>query len=70
VPWWCDNPNFSRNAVDIGPAGEFRDPLPSSREGLAAAAGDILLLIVDNLIAFAVAFWLFARRSVTPAPGA
>jgi ABC-type transport system involved in multi-copper enzyme maturation permease subunit len=69
VPWWCDNPSFSRNTVEIGPAGEFRDPLPSSGEGLVAAAGDILLLLVDNLIAFAAAFWLFARRSVTPAPG-
>lgn len=69
VPWWVGSNPFSHRVVDIGPANEFRDVLPSSSEGLIAALWDILLLTFYNLLAFAVAFWRFARQDVAPTPG-
>jgi ABC-type transport system involved in multi-copper enzyme maturation permease subunit len=69
VPWWCGGNHFSMLAVDPGPAKEFRDILPSAGEGLSAAFWDVFLLLLYTIIAFAVAFWRFARQDVAPAPG-
>jgi ABC-type transport system involved in multi-copper enzyme maturation permease subunit len=69
VPWVCGGNHFSRLSVDLGAAAQFRDALPSSLEGLSAAFWDILLLIMYNLIAFALTFWRFARQDVAPTPG-
>lgn len=69
VPWWCGGNHFSSMRVDPGEAKEFHDTLPSTGEGLGAAAWDILLLLLYSLIAFAAAFWRFARQDVAPAPG-
>jgi ABC-type transport system involved in multi-copper enzyme maturation permease subunit len=69
VPWWCGSYHFSQLSVDLGPAAQFRDTPPSSLEGLAAAFWDIFLLIMYNLIAFALAFWRFARQDVAPTLG-
>ncbi len=69
VPWWCGGNHFSQMTVDPGAAKEFRDMLPSSSEGVTAAAWNIFLLILYNVIGFAVAFWRFARQDVAPAPG-
>ena len=69
VPWWTGGNHFSQLTVDVGPAKEFRDTFPSSGEGLLAAAWNIVLLVLYNLIAFAVAFRRFVRQDVTPAPG-
>jgi ABC-type transport system involved in multi-copper enzyme maturation permease subunit len=69
VPWWCGGNHFSKLAVDPGPAKEFHDTLPSAWEGLSAAFWDIFLLLMYTIIAFAVAFWRFARQDVAPAPG-
>ena len=69
VPWWCGGNHFSLLDVDPGPAKEFHDTLPSAGEGFAAALRDIMLLLLYTIIAFAVAFWRFARQDVAPAPG-
>jgi ABC-type transport system involved in multi-copper enzyme maturation permease subunit len=69
VPWWCGGDHFSQQTVDIGEAKEFHDVPPTSGAGFAAAGLDILLLIVYNLIAFAVAFWRFIRQDVAVTPG-
>lgn len=69
VPRWCGNNPFSHRVVDLGPAKEFRDALPSSGDGLAAALWDVVLLILFNILAFPVAFWRFARQDVAPTPG-
>jgi ABC-type transport system involved in multi-copper enzyme maturation permease subunit len=69
VPWWCGSDHFSQRIVDIGPAKEFRDPLPTSSQGVAAAFWDVFLLILYNALAFSAAFWRFARQDVAPMPG-
>lgn len=69
VPWWCGGTHFSQRAVDVGPQKEFHDTLPTGGEGLAAAGWDIAALLLENLIAFALAFWRFARQDVAPVPG-
>jgi ABC-type transport system involved in multi-copper enzyme maturation permease subunit len=69
VPWWCGGNHFSMMTVDPGPAKVFRDTLPSAWEGAAAAFWDVFLLLIYTIIAFAVAFWRFARQDVAPAPG-
>jgi ABC-type transport system involved in multi-copper enzyme maturation permease subunit len=69
VPWWCGGNHFSQRKVDLGPAAQFRDAPPSSIDGLAAAFWDIFLLIMYNILAFAVAFWRFARQDVAQTPG-
>jgi ABC-type transport system involved in multi-copper enzyme maturation permease subunit len=69
IPGWCGDNHFSQKMVDLGPAEEFRDPLPSSGEGLVAALWDVFILIVYNILAFAAAFWRFARQDVAPEPG-
>lgn len=71
VPWWSD-PNathFSHRVVDLGPVKDFRDTSPSSSEGLSSAVWDIFLLILFNLLAFAICFWRFARQDVAPTLG-
>jgi ABC-type transport system involved in multi-copper enzyme maturation permease subunit len=69
TPWWCGGNHFSALTVDIGPAKVFHDTLPSAWEGLGAAFWDLFLLILYTIIAFAVAFWRFARQDVAPVPG-
>ncbi len=69
VPYWCGGDHFSALTVDLGPAKEFHDTLPSAKEGFAAAFWDLFLLLMYTIIAFAVAFWRFARQDVAPAPG-
>jgi ABC-type transport system involved in multi-copper enzyme maturation permease subunit len=69
VPWRCGGSNFSHRTVDLGQAKEFRDVPPSSTEGLKAAFWDLFLLILYNMVAFAIAFWRFARQDVAPTPG-
>jgi len=69
VPWNCGGSHFSELTVDPGPAKEFHDVLPSSGEGLVASAWGFAQLILYNLIAFALAFWRFARQDVAPTPG-
>lgn len=69
VPWSCGGSNFSHRTVDLGQAKEFRDPPPSSTEGLGTAFWDLFLLLVYNVLAFAVAFWRFARQDVARTPG-
>ncbi|RPH38096.1 ABC transporter permease, partial [bacterium] len=69
VPWWVGSNPFSHRLVDIGPAKEFRDLAPASADCLIAALRDIGLLMLYNLLAFAIAFWRFARQEVTPAYG-
>ena len=69
VPWQCGGNNFSELTVDPGPAKMSRDTLPSAGEGIAAAFWDVFLLFLYTIIAFAVAFWRFARQDVAPAPG-
>ncbi len=70
VPWWCGGNHFSTLTMDPGPAKEFRDVLPSAGEGFAAASWDVFLLVLYTVLAFAVAFWRFARQDVAPVPGA
>ncbi|HTO95331.1 MAG TPA: ABC transporter permease subunit [Bacteroidota bacterium] len=69
VPWWCGGNHFSQRTVDPGPQKEFHDTLPTGSEGVAAAGWDIAALLLENLIAFALAFWRFARQDVAPVPG-
>jgi len=69
VPWWCGNNPFSHRVVDLGPAKEFRDSPPSSIESLVAAFWDLFLLILYNILTFAITFWRFIRRDVAPVPG-
>jgi hypothetical protein len=66
VPWNCGSDNFSRRTVDLGPAKEFRDPSPSSAEGLQAASVDLALLILYNGVLFLAAFRAFVRQDITP----
>jgi len=65
-PWSCGGPHFSHRKVDLGPAKEFRDPPPSSVEGLEAAFVDLGLLVLYNGVLFLVTFWRFVRQDVTP----
>lgn len=69
VPWWCGNNPFSHRVVDLGPAKEFRDRLPSSTAGLQAAFTDLALLIFYNAVLFIITFWRFSRQNVAPVPG-
>ena len=70
TPWWVGGKHFSQRVVDIGPQKEFRDPPPTSLEGLGAALWDILLLSLYSMIFFSIALWRFASRDVVPIPGA
>jgi ABC-type transport system involved in multi-copper enzyme maturation permease subunit len=69
VPWWCGNNPFSHRVVDIGPAKEFRDSPLSSTQSLVSAFWNLFLLVLYNILAFAVAFWRFTRQDVAPTPG-
>jgi len=71
VPWWSgpSAKHFSQRVVDLGPAKNFRDTLPSSSEGLDSAVWDIFLLVFYNLLTFALVFWRFAGQAVAPTPG-
>ena len=71
VPWWSgpSAKHFSQRVVDIGPAKNFRDALPSSSEGLASAVWDIFLLVLCNVLVFAMTFLRFARQDVAPTLG-
>lgn len=69
VPWACGGKHFSHRVVDLGPAKEFRDRLPSSTAGLQAAFTDLAFLIFYNFVLFVVTFWRFSRQNVAPAPG-
>lgn len=65
-PGSCGGPNFSHRTVDLGPAKEFRDPPPSSVEGLQAAFIDLMLLVLYNGVLFLVTYLRFVRQDVTP----
>ena len=69
TPWSCGGNQFSHRTVDLGPAKEFRDPTPSSMEGVQVAFMDLSLLLLYNGLLFLIIFWRFARQDVTPAPG-
>ncbi len=69
VPWWCGDAHFSLRTVDIGPAKDFHDVPPAVSENIANAFWDLLLLVLYNLLAFAVAFTHFVRADVVPAAG-
>ena len=61
----CGSNGFSRRKVDLGAAAEFRDPPPSSSEGLAPAGSDVILLVAYNVVLFMLAFARFMRQDVT-----
>ncbi len=69
VPWWCGDTHFSLRTVDPGPAKNFRDVPPSLPDNIADAFWDLLLLVLYNLLAFAIAFTRFVRADVVPAAG-
>ncbi len=69
VPFRCGASNFSRQSVDLGAATHFDDvPIPAA-DGLAAASGDIVLLIAGNLLLVVIIFRRIARMDVAQAPG-
>ncbi len=69
VPWWCGDRQFSMRTVDPGPAKNFRDVPPTVLDTASGAFRDVLLLVLYNLVAFAVAFARFVRADVVPAAG-
>jgi hypothetical protein len=69
VPWWCGQRHFSLRTVDPGPAKNFLDVPPSVSDNVAGAVWDLFLLVLYNLLAFAVAFSRFVRADVVPAAG-
>jgi len=69
VPWRCGASNFSRQSVDLGTATQFIDmPVPAA-DGLQAATGDIVLLVIGNLILVVIIFRRVAHMDVAQAPG-
>ena len=70
MPNSCGGDNFSKETVDLGNVKEFQDPPPTSKESLDATVKDIAALVLFNMIFFTLAFWIFTRMDVAPAPGA
>ena len=65
-PYYCGGSQFSQRKVDLGPAKEFKDPPPSSAEGLEAALLALALLVLYNGVLFLVTYLRFVRQDVAP----
>jgi ABC-type transport system involved in multi-copper enzyme maturation permease subunit len=69
MPNSCGGENFSKETVDLGNVKVFYDPPPTSRESFDATIKDIAALVLFNMIVVTLAFWIFTRMDVAPAPG-